>query len=171
MNSSTLHQLSYDIVFSEDIAEVRQAADSGAKSLHAKQSFQPGDVLAKFYPEAILPHATYLTIQLDDKEHISILPEYLRYTNHSCSPNIFFNTATLEVVCLKPVQPGEEMTFFYPSSEWDMAQPFDCCCGSASCLGTIQGASHLTDEVLKNYQLTDFIQQKLRARSQSNIIA
>jgi hypothetical protein len=164
MKSSTLPQLSYDIVFSEDIAEVRQAADSGAKSLHAKQSFKPGDVLSKFYPEAILSSATYLTIQLDEKEHISLLPEYLRYTNHSCSPNIFFDTTSLEVVCLCPVQPGEEMTFFYPSSEWDMAQPFDCCCGSSECLGTIQGARHLADDVLKNYRLTDFIQQKLKAR-------
>jgi hypothetical protein len=156
--------LSYDIVFSEDIAEVRQAADSGAKSLHAKQSFQPGDVLSKFYPEAILSTATYLTIQLDEKEHINILPEYLRYTNHSCSPNIFFDTASLEVVCVRPVKVGEEMTFFYPSSEWDMAQPFDCCCGSSECLGTIQGAKYLADDVLKNYKLTDFIQQQLKAR-------
>ena len=164
MKSSTLHQLSYDIVFSEDIAEVRQAADSGAKSLHAKQSFNPGDVLSTFYPEAILSSATYLTIQLEEKEHISLLPEYLRYTNHSCSPNIFFDTTSLEVICLRPVQPGEEMTFFYPSSEWDMAQPFDCCCGSSECLGTIQGARHLADDVLKKYRLTDFIQQKLKAR-------
>jgi hypothetical protein len=164
MKSSTLHQLSYDIVFSEDIAEVRQAADSGAKSLHAKQSFSPGDVLSTFYPEAILSSATYLTIQLEEKEHISLLPEYLRYTNHSCSPNIFFDTTSLEVICLRPVQPGEEMTFFYPSSEWDMAQPFDCCCGSSECLGTIQGARHLADDVLKKYRLTDFIQQKLKAR-------
>jgi len=164
MKSSTIPQLSYDIVFSEDIAEVRQATESGAKSLFAKQSFQPGDVLSKFYPEAILSSATYLTIQLDDKEHISILPEYLRYTNHSCAPNIFFDTAKLEVVCLRPVAVGEEMTFFYPSSEWDMAQPFECCCGTKECLGTIQGAKHLSNEVLKNYTLTDYIQHKLKAR-------
>ena len=165
MISSTLPQPAYDIVFSEDIAEVRQAAESGAKSLFAKKAFNPGDVLAKFYPEAILSTATYLTIQLDEKEHISILPEYLRYTNHSCSPNIFFNTATLEVVCLYPVEAGEELTFFYPSSEWDMAQPFDCCCGSKDCLGSIQGAAHLSDAVLEKYTLTDFIQQKVKARS------
>lgn len=164
MKSFTLQQPAYDIVFSEDIAEVRQAADSGAKSLHAKQSFQPGDILSKFYPEAILSVATYLTIQLDEKEHISILPEYLRYTNHSCSPNIFFDTTSLEVVCLQPVQPGDQLVFFYPSSEWDMAQPFDCCCGSSQCLGKIQGAAHLSNEVLNKYRLTDFIQQKLSSR-------
>jgi hypothetical protein len=165
MTSITLQQPAYEIVFSEDVAEVRQAADSGAKCLFAKQAFQPGDIIAKFYPEAILSNATYLTIQLDEKEHISILPEYLRYTNHSCAPNIFFDTAALEVKCLKPVAIGEEMTFFYPSSEWDMAQPFDCCCGHKECLGTIQGAAHLSDEVLKSHTLTEFIQQKLKNRS------
>lgn len=164
MKSSTVSLLSYEIVFSEDIAEVRQAADSGAKSLYAKQAFRPGDILAKFYPEAILSNATYLTVQLDETEHISILPEYLRFTNHSCAPNIFFDTAKLEVVCLRPVSPGDEMTFFYPSSEWDMAQPFDCCCGKKECLGTIQGAKYLSDEVLKRYKLTDFIQHKVNSR-------
>ncbi|MGC4035564.1 MAG: SET domain-containing protein-lysine N-methyltransferase [Chitinophagaceae bacterium] len=93
-----------------------------------------------------------------------MLPEYLRYTNHSCAPNIFFDTAKLEVVCLRPVQVGEEMTFFYPSSEWDMAQPFECCCGTKECLGTIQGAKYLSDEVLKTYTLTDYIQHKLKTR-------
>jgi len=165
MKSITLQQPAYEIVFSEDVAEVRQASESGAKLLFAKQAFQPGDVIAKFYPEAILSTATYLTIQLDEKEHISILPEYLRYTNHSCDPNIFFNTATLEVTCLRPVKPGEEMNFFYPSSEWDMAQPFECCCGTKECLGTIQGAAHLSDEILSKYTLTEFIQQKVKNRS------
>lgn len=23
---------------------------------------------------------------------------------------------------------GDELTFFYPSTEWSMAQPFDCLC-------------------------------------------
>ena len=34
-------------------------------------------------------------------------------------------------------------TFFYPSTEWAMASPFDCHCGSARCLGRIAGASQV----------------------------
>jgi len=144
MKSSTLHQLSYDIVFSEDIADVRTSRRQWRQSHYMQNNhFNPEMFFPIFILKAILSTATYLTIQLDEKEHISILPEYLRYTNHSCSPNIFFDTTSLEVICVRPVKVGEEMTFFYPSSEWDMAQPFDCCCGSSDCLGTIQGAKHL----------------------------
>jgi hypothetical protein len=45
-----------------------------------------------------------------------------------------------------------------------MAQPFECCCGTKECLGTIQGAAHLSNEVLSKYTLTEFIQQKIKSR-------
>jgi hypothetical protein len=38
---------------------------------------------------------------------------------------------------------GEELTFFYPSTEWDMDQGFSCFCGSKACLGYISGAKHM----------------------------
>lgn len=50
------------------------------------------------------------------------------------------------VEALQDVAPGAELTFFYPSTEWDMETPFDCCCGAAGCLGRIAGAKHLSDE-------------------------
>jgi len=57
------------------------------------------------------------------------------------------------------------MTFFYPSTEWDMAQPFTCLCGSSKCLGEIKGAAHIRPEILGTYKLTRFIQQQLHDRS------
>jgi hypothetical protein len=164
MHSSSLHQPAYEVIIADEIAEVRQENTTGAKSLHAKQSFLPGAILCKFNAEAILSTATYLTVQLDDDEHISLLPEFLRYTNHSCAPNIFFDTTRLEVACIKEISPGDELAFFYPSSEWDMAQPFKCCCGTDQCIGTIQGAAHLAGTILNKYRLTDYIQRKLKAR-------
>ena len=44
---------------------------------------------------------------------------------------------------------GEEMTFFYPSTEWDMDQGFDCFCGSEVCLGYIGGAKHMKPSQLE----------------------
>ncbi|MCJ1477547.1 hypothetical protein MMC13_006219 [Lambiella insularis] len=38
---------------------------------------------------------------------------------------------------------GEELTFFYPSTEWEMAQPFDCRCGAKTCAKRISGASEM----------------------------
>ncbi len=102
------------------------------KSLFAAVSFstrrcdQLSSVQTKFRK-----YATYLTVQTGTDRHITLIPDFLQYINHSCSPNIFFNTTTMELVCLQPIQPGDEFTFFYPSTEWEMAQPFVCNCGTA----------------------------------------
>ncbi|VDB93002.1 Bgt-4417-2, partial [Blumeria graminis f. sp. tritici] len=45
--------------------------------------------------------------------------------------------------------PGQELTFFYPSTEWSMDQPFDCDCRSQDCLGRISGARFLNPNELK----------------------
>ncbi|KAF5373254.1 hypothetical protein D9615_007452 [Tricholomella constricta] len=37
-----------------------------------------------------------------------------------------------QVRALKRLEKGTIMTFFYPSTEWDMDQPFDCECNSPS---------------------------------------
>ena len=70
-----------------------------------------------------------------------------------------------QLVCVKTIKEGDEMTFFYPSSEWAMEQPFTCHCGAPECLETIQGAAYLPVKVLEKYHLTDFIQQKVAERS------
>jgi hypothetical protein len=62
------------------------------------------------------------------------------------------------------LEPGDEFTFFYPSTEWEMAQPFICNCGSEACLQLINGASHLSVETLSKYKLTDFIRQQVKQK-------
>lgn len=69
--------------------------------------------------------------------------------NHSCEPSAEMILVAgapdrWEVrVGPKALAAGDEVTFFYPSSEWDMAQGFDCGCGKAVSFGcTMQsGAS------------------------------
>jgi len=95
-------------------------------------------------------------------EHITLMPQFLQYINHSCNPNVFFDTSSMEVIALKDIEPNEEFSFFYPSTEIDMAQPFICFCGSKDCLQNIKGAKYIPGEILKKYRLTDFIQQQLQ---------
>ncbi|HJW29189.1 MAG TPA: SET domain-containing protein-lysine N-methyltransferase, partial [Saprospiraceae bacterium] len=140
---------------------------SGEKSLIATTPFYPGDVICTFGAGVTQSFATYLTVQTGVDRHITLQPEFLQYINHSCAPNVFFDTTTMELVCLQALQPGDELTFFYPSTEWDMAQPFICHCGSPDCLQLINGASHLTSEILDRYRLTNFIRQMI-SRSQVN---
>lgn len=143
------------------IAEVWQNAQTNSKSLHALKNFMPGDIISRFHAGKIVNHATYLTVQTGVNRHITLQPEFLQYINHSCEPNVFFNTTTMEVICLKELNVGDELTFFYPSTEWDMVQPFVCNCGSKDCLQLINGASHLSLKTLRKYRITDFIQQQL----------
>ena len=65
-----------------------------------------------------------------------------RFLNHSCEPNT--RITGLRVVLLRPVRAGDELTFNYNSTEFDMASPFACHCGSRTCLGVIRGFVHLT---------------------------
>ncbi|WP_287521727.1 SET domain-containing protein-lysine N-methyltransferase [Okeania sp. SIO2C2] len=88
-------------------------------------------------------------------------PEFLQYINHSCNPNVFFDTQKKVVIALRNIEIGEEFTFFYPSTEWSMDRGFNCICQSENCLGYIQGSAHLPLNVLKKYKLSDYIRQKL----------
>jgi len=155
---------STEVISKHIFANVLLNNETNQKALFAAVSFNPGDIICKFSADITQSYATYLTVQTAADRHITLKPEFLQYINHSCSPNVFFNTTTMELVCLQSMQPGDEFTFFYPSTEWEMAQPFVCNCGSAACLQLINGASHLSVETLSKYKLTDFIRQQVRQK-------
>jgi hypothetical protein len=148
------------LMIAADTLTLREDPATGHKSIFAAVPWDTGDILCSFSSSAVLPAPTRYTLQLDSHRHILLHPEYLWYINHSCAPNIFFDTDAMQAICLRPIRAGEEIRFFYPSTEWLMAEPFDCLCGSPQCLGKIQGASVLPDEVLKGYRLTSYIRGK-----------
>jgi SET domain len=149
------------LVFANEMLEVWKDEISGHHSTYSKVGFQPGDIVCEFGASAILQTPSYLTVQIGINEHIFLQPYYLQYINHSCSPNIFFDTTTYQVVCLLPINPGDELLYFYPATEWEMDRPFQCVCGSDNCLGYIGGASYLSKETIRDYRFTDFIYQQL----------
>ncbi len=83
------------------------------------------------------------TIQLEARKHQAGTGEIDDFLNHSCDPNSALDFERLELVAIKPIAPGEELTFNYLTSEWDMAAPFACMCGAAGCHGLIRGFRHL----------------------------
>ena len=163
----TLTTPAYRIISHHGFAERRQKLSNDQNALFALRSFQPGEVIADFSAGTISAEPTYLTVQVGSDKHITLQPEFLQYINHSCDPNVFFNTTTMELVALKEVQQEEEMVFFYPSTEWRMTQSFDCYCGSPRCIGAIRGASYLSPELQSQYRFTDFIQQELAKKAAS----
>lgn len=146
------------------VAEVRKKPENGQNMLVSLKAFSPGDVFHKFSAGAILHTPTYLTVQTGTGEHITLQPEILQYINHSCKPNVFFDTTAMQIMVLRPLEPGDEITFFYPSTEWDMQQTFNCTCGEDCCIGEIKGAAWLSDTTIKQYRFTDYIKQQLQKR-------
>ena len=63
------------------------------------------------------------------------------YLNHSCDPNACIRG--LEIVAIRRVRKGEQLTFNYNTTEYEMASPFRCHCGSFACAGEIRGFKHL----------------------------
>ncbi|MBL0145958.1 MAG: SET domain-containing protein-lysine N-methyltransferase [Chitinophagaceae bacterium] len=154
------------IVSKHVVANVYQDIDNKQFALHAAIAFNKGDVIADFSAATTQSYASYLTVQVDTDKHITLKPAFLQYINHSCEPTVFFDTALMQLTALTDIKPGQEFTFFYPSTEWDMAQPFVCNCGSKNCLQLINGAKHLDKKTLQKYQLTQFINQQLQLKKQ-----
>ena len=161
--SNQSNQILIDASQSE-IAEIRTNLIKKHRSLYSRKEFKAHSVVAEFYWTKIHSKPSYLTVQISEKEHIELVPTYLECINHSCDPNSFFDTTSKQLVSLKDIAVGEEITFFYPSAEWDMDQIFQCDCRCANCLGVIKGAKYLDERSLKNYRFTDFIKRKLASR-------
>ncbi|MEO7120332.1 MAG: SET domain-containing protein-lysine N-methyltransferase [Ginsengibacter sp.] len=142
-------------------ASLYQNNVTGEKSLHATVSIRSEFIFSSFEAAETLAAPNKYTVQVNDDTHIILDPEYLQYMNHSCDPNVFFDTHNMQLSTLKDVAAGDELTFFYPSTEFAMASPFNCFCGANNCLHKIQGASYLSQEIIYRYKFTDFIMQKL----------
>lgn len=160
--TSAASRQSSKVISVHDFAEVIENDVTKQKSLHARVAIKKDECICDFAAGEIFSSPNYLTVQTGIRQHITLVPEFLQYSNHSCNPNIFFDTTTMQIFALQNIEPNEELCFFYPSTELEMAQPFLCYCGSKDCLQNIKGARYLPADVLARYRLTDFIQQQLK---------
>jgi hypothetical protein len=63
--------------------------------------------------------------------------------NHSCQPNLELDVATWCLRARRQICAGEPLTYNYLTTEWELAAPFHCLCGSARCFGWIAGYRYL----------------------------
>ncbi|KAJ9124864.1 hypothetical protein QFC24_002793 [Naganishia onofrii] len=157
--------------------------DSYSSFLVAEKDL-PADTVITHLTNLTSGTKAYSSVQHGNGEHDHFeLNSDLLFVNHSCSPNVAFdlsksrsaqdveqgrypaewNLRTLS----RPVAKGEVLTFFYPSTEWDMGAPFDCNCGESNCLGTIRGAKHLSLAQLKQQEFINphIMQRKVEESS------
>ncbi|GBF60235.1 hypothetical protein TMEN_2647 [Trichophyton mentagrophytes] len=167
---------STDSSSSADDNEKKKAA-SFCLTAVAARDIPAASLVARNTSTTLAAVKAYSTVQVSRDAHIELNSDLL-YCNHSCDPNVRFVTSTLaadslqgppgasvagalEVWSTRAIRAGEELRFFYPSTEWEMSQPFRCSCGAGQCLGWVDGASKTAAEVLQRYWLSDHIRALL----------
>lgn len=96
-------------------------------------------------------YPTRHSLQIDADLHINspigisqadVFDQYFwRFLNHSCTPNATIRDLTL--VTLSDIAQWSDITFDYDTTEYEIACPFACHCGSAFCRQTIRGFKFL----------------------------
>ena len=93
------------------------------------------------------------TVQIE--MHIHLNPDSPGcYVNHSCDPNCGIRNSTT-LVAMRPIHPGEEITFDYAMTEQQLSMPFECVCETPTCRGRIGGYVELPSAIRERY--TGFI--------------
>ena len=110
--------------------------------IRATQPISAGRVV--FYLSGrIVPLPTKYTIQLDANRHVLAEDELWQFMNHGCEPNVRIDVNTRQMIAIRDIALGEELTFNYNTTEWHMASPFECGCGAENCTGRIRGFRYL----------------------------
>jgi hypothetical protein len=141
---------------------VSEAAAYGERQL-ATRSYRAGDLVHQISGHRVTTVPTYLTIQVGPDTHIENLG-VVDFLNHSCRPNTVVDVEALTVRAARAIAAGDELTYFYPTTEWDMDRPFDCQCGQAECVGRVCGAKHLPADVLERHPLSRHVRALIAQR-------
>lgn len=123
----------------------------GAYRLIAVRPIAAGDHLFRIEGEQTRRPSRY-SIQIGENLHLDLTVRhsseeildryYWRFMNHSCEPNT--HVRGQEVIASHDIKPWADITFNYNTTEFDIAEPFDCHCGCPGCIGTIRGFKHLS---------------------------
>ncbi|WFC98588.1 hypothetical protein MYAM1_001318 [Malassezia yamatoensis] len=167
--------MTYSTTSPETIRVVFQDGEYNSRAVAARVCFHKliqripaGEQIAQFDRATLSSEPRYSTVQTGETLHLELNSDLL-YCNHSCDPTLEFHVDQRDIRkgfarSIRDIQEGEPLTFFYPSTEWHMAQPFECNCNAHY----IAGADSLSMEQLQVYFLNEHI---LRLKAASTIPA
>jgi len=125
------------------------------RTLISKQAYKKGEVMCIMPSENIMDKPNRFTVQIARNKHTHV--GKLAALNHSCDPNVILDTEKMVMIARRDIEKGEELSFFYPSTEWEMNAPFICLCGAANCIHVVAGARFLPLSTLENHYLSPHI--------------
>jgi len=112
-----------------------------------------------------------LQIETDSFALGPVLREPGDLINHSCAPNCGMRNAT-QLIAMRPIASGEEITFDYSMSDASDYDEFDCACGTSQCRKRITGNDWRLSELQMRYQgmFSPYIQRMMSASGVARLL-
>jgi len=139
-------------------ALLKYTSHASGHGLTSLVSLPPGSLFSKITAYTPTPTPQWHTLQVSRTSHIS-LDSALTYLNHSCNPSLEIDTSRMEirVARARALEVGDGLSFFYPSTEWEMDRGFACLCGEEACVGVVGGARDMEREELDKWFVNGYI--------------
>ena len=93
------------------------------RSLTTPHAYKRGEIICPIPTESLYDTPNQFTVQIGVDQHVEV--KELASMNHSCNPTTLLDTTRMLVFAASDLASGDELTFFYPSTEWEMSSPFD----------------------------------------------
>lgn len=127
------------------------------RSLTTEKPYRKGDIICPIPTESLYATPNQFTVQIAADKHVEV--KELASMNHSCAPSTILDTTRMLVFAARDLAAGDELTFFYPSTEWEMSSPFICLCGAPNCIHVVAGARFLPLSTLQDHFLNKHIRE------------
>ncbi len=118
-------------------------------SLYTTIPILEGTIIAKEFGYSLskrtLSPKTKIQVGEDLFLHYNEIPHYLDYVNHSCNPNMRYDTKLFAFFAIKDIPAGDSLTFDYEDTEYDLVvenEVFTCKCGNENCRIIIKGSKY-----------------------------
>jgi hypothetical protein len=135
-------------------------------ALRAARRFRAGEIIVGLSGR-ITPVRNRLTIETGVDQHLDPDGHVWGFSNHGCDPNARVDLATRALRALRPIAAGEEITWNYLTTEWELSHPFACRCQASGCLGSIHGLRFVPPERFARFadQITPVLRSRLETMS------
>ncbi len=133
----------------------------------ALRAFALGDRVLRAEPAEVSAERTTHTIQWD--WHVHFVPaEPATYLNHCCDPNLNVRSSAeggYDFLARRAIAAGDEVTFDYGTTEYEIVTEGPCLCGAAACTGRMLGFKDWSPERKARYGVfvADYLKTSVRS--------
>lgn len=115
--------------------ELALGAREGGVAVFACRPYRAGDVVFRFEDAERRAQRDAQTVEAADGGHL--YHPVLAMTAHGCEPNCRIDLLSRVMRAVRPIEPGEAITYDYETTERWFSHPFWCRCGARRCRGRI----------------------------------